>query len=160
MADPELSDAARLLEQLRATCRDGEDGFRQIAGELVDPALRERFIRYAQQRAGLASELLAEIQRLGGDPATTGHVSGAIQRGWMRLKAALTGADDAAILSEAERGEDVTVGLYRKALERDLPVDTRAVLLRQLDDIESVHREVRDLRDAALSATEKGAGDA
>ena len=148
----ETTEVARLLEELRATCRDGEDGFRQIAGDLEDPALRERFIRYAQLRAGLASELLAEIQRLGGEPATSGHASGAIQRGWMRLKAALTGADDAAILSEAERGEDVTVGLYRKALESELPIDTRSVLMRQLDDIQGVHREVRELRDAALSA--------
>jgi uncharacterized protein (TIGR02284 family) len=157
MAELERSDVARLLEELRATCRDGEDGFRQIAGELEDPALRERFIRYAQTRAGLASELLAEIQRLGGEPATSGHVSGAIQRGWIRLKAALTGADDTAILGEAERGEDVTVGLYRRALERDLPVETRAVLVRQLDDIEAVHREVRDLRDVAVAAGEKPA---
>ena len=152
MPELETTDVARLLEELRATCRDGEDGFRQIAGDLEDPALRERFIRYAQLRAGLASELLAEIQRLGGEPATSGHASGAIQRGWMRLKAALTGADDAAILSEAERGEDVTVGLYRKALESELPIDTRSVLMRQLDDIQGVHREVRELRDAALSA--------
>jgi uncharacterized protein (TIGR02284 family) len=155
MADLELTEVARVLEELRATCRDGEDGFRQIADHLEDPALRERFIRYAQLRAGLASELLAEVQRLGGEPSTSGHASGAIQRGWMRLKAALTGADDAAILSEAERGEDVTVGLYRKALEREMPVDTRAVLVRQLDDIESVHREVRELRDAAVAATER-----
>ena len=158
MPELETTDVARLLEELRATCRDGEDGFRQIAGDLEDPALRERFIRYAQRRAGLASELLAEIQRLGGEPATSGHAAGAIQRGWMRLKAALTGADDAAILSEAERGEDVTVGLYRKAREGELPVDTKAVLMRQLDDIEGVHREVRELRDAALSAAAKAPG--
>lgn len=155
MAEAERAEVRRVLEELRATCRDGEDGFRQIAGDLEDPALRERFIRYAQLRAGLASELLAEIQRLGGEPATSGHVSGAVQRGWMRLKGALTGADDAAILSEAERGEDVTVALYRKALEREFPVETRAVLLRQLEDIEGVHREVRELRDGALAAGEK-----
>ena len=157
MAGLEVTEVARLIEELRATCRDGEDGFRQIAGDLEDPGLRERFIRYAQRRAGLASELLAEIQRLGGEPATSGHASGAIQRGWMRLKAALTGADDAAILGEAERGEDVTVGLYRTALERELPVETRAVLMRQLGDIECVHREVRALRDAALAAAAKPA---
>ena len=155
MAEVEPGEVARVLEELRATCRDGEDGFRQIAGDLEDPALRERFIRYAHQRAGLASELLAEIQRLGGEPATSGHVAGAIHRGWMRLKAALTGADDAAILSEAERGEDVAVGFYRRALEGAMPVDTRAVVIRQLEDIERVHREVRDLRDAALAAAQK-----
>jgi len=151
MADLDATHVIRLLEELSATCRDGEEGFRQIAGDVEDPAMRERFIRYAHQRAGLASELLGEIQRLGGEPSSGGHATGAIHRGWMRLKAALTGFDDAAILSEAERGEDVSLDMYRKALERDLPLETRAVVQRQLDDIEAVHREVRELRDAALA---------
>lgn len=155
MAESGSAEVARLLEELRATCRDGEEGFRQIADDLEDPALRERFIRYAHQRAGLASELLGEIQRLGGEPATTGHATGAIHRGWTRLKAALAGFDDAAILSEAERGEDVTLGEFRKAMEHELPLETRSMLARQLDDIEAVHREVRDARDAARVAAGK-----
>lgn len=139
----------RLLEELSATCRDGEEGFRQAAGDFDDPALRERFIRYSHQRAGLASELLGEIQRLGGEPDPAGHVAGAIHRGWMRFKAVVTGHDDAAILAEAERGEDVAVDVYRKAMERELPMESRTMLQRQLDDIEQVHLEVRALRDAA-----------
>ena len=158
MAESGNSELTRLLEELRATCRDGEDGFRQIADDLEDPALRERFVRYAQQRAGLASELLGEIQRLGGEPATSGHVTGAIHRGWMRFKAAVAGFDDSAILSEAERGEDVTVGMYRKALEHELPPETKSVLARQLADMESVHHEVRDARNAALAAAGKARG--
>ena len=149
MAALEAADVVRLLEELGATCRDGEEGFRQAAGAFEAPTLRERFIKYAQQRAGLASELLGEVQRLGGEPSAAGRATGAIHRGWVRLKAALTGFDDGAILSEAERGEDVTVEMYRKALERDLPLDTRAVLARQLADIEAIHHEIRDLRDAA-----------
>jgi uncharacterized protein (TIGR02284 family) len=155
MADLEPADLIRLLEELGATCRDGEEGFRQVAGEFEDPAMRERFTRYAHQRAGLASELVGEIHRLGGEPTTTGHAAGAIHRGWMRLKAALTGYDDAAILNEAERGEDVALEVYRKALACELPVETRTMLQRQRDDIEAVHREVRDLRDAALARTDR-----
>jgi uncharacterized protein (TIGR02284 family) len=159
MAALEAADVVRLLEELGATCRDGEAGFRQAAGDFEDPALRERFIKYAQQRAGLASELLGEVQRLGGEPSAAGRATGAIHRGWVRLKAALTGFDDGAVLSEAERGEDVTVDIYRKALERDLPLETRPVLARQLADIETIHHEIRGLRDAALAKDPGPAGD-
>ena len=159
MAELEAADVVRLLEELGATCRDGEEGFRQAAGDFEAPALREQFIKYAQLRAGLASELLGEVQRLGGEPTAAGRTTGAIHRGWVRLKAALTGFDDGAILSEAERGEDVTVDIYRKAMDRDLPPDTRAVLARQLADIEVVHHEIRDLRDSALAKEPRPSGD-
>ena len=158
MAELEAAHVVRLLDELGATCRDGEAGFRQAAGDFEAPTLRERFIKYAQLRAGLASELLGEVQRLGGEPSASGRATGAIHRGWVRLKAALTGFDDGAILSEAERGEDVTVDTYRKALEHDLPVDTRAVLARQLADIEAIHREIRDLRDRALQKEPRSSG--
>ena len=154
MAEIAPADVVRLLEELSATCRDGEEGFRQAAADFDDPALRARFLRYAHGRAGLASELLGEIQRLGGEPDPAGHVAGAIHRGWMRFKAAVTGHDDSAILAEAERGEDVAVDIYRKAMERDLPIESRTILQRQLDDIEQVHREVRALRDAAAAGPE------
>lgn len=159
MADLETTDVVRLLEELGATCRDGEEGFRQAAGGFENSELRERFIKYAQQRAGLASELLGEVQRLGGEPTAVRHAAGAIHRGWARLKAALTGFDDGAILSEAERGEDVTVDVYRKVRERELPLETRAILARQLEDVERVHQEIRELRDSELAKTPRQSGD-
>jgi uncharacterized protein (TIGR02284 family) len=155
MTGPAAGDAIPILEDLYATCRDGEDGFRLAAAELADPDLRERFIRHAHRRAGLASELVAELQQAGGEPPAGGHVTGAIHRGWMRLKGALTGQDDAAILSEAERGEDVAVETYRAALGRELPPDLRPVLERQLGDIEAAHADIRALRDRVGGSREE-----
>lgn len=148
MTDPAAGDVVRLLRELHATCRDGEDGFRLAASELTDSDLRERFIRHAHRRAGLASELVAELQQAGAESPAGGHVTGAIHRGWMRLKGTLTGQDDAAILAEAERGEGVAVEAYRSALGRELPPDLRPVLARQLEDVEAAHAEIRGLLDA------------
>jgi uncharacterized protein (TIGR02284 family) len=60
----------------------------------------------------------------------------------------LTGKSDEAILNECERGEDVALKSYRKALEKDLPVDVRSVVERQLQGVQRNHDQVKVLRDA------------
>lgn len=39
-------------------------------------------------------------------------------RGWINLKAAVTGTDGAAIITECERGDEVAVKHYEDALEK------------------------------------------
>jgi uncharacterized protein (TIGR02284 family) len=60
----------------------------------------------------------------------------------------ITGRDDEAILNECERGEDVALKSYRKALEKDLPMDVRSVVERQLQGVQRNHDQVKALRDA------------
>ncbi|MNT90060.1 hypothetical protein D3C72_2308940 [compost metagenome] len=92
-------------------------------------------------------ELEHEIRRLGGDPASGGSVSGALHRGWVSVKTALSTSDDKAVLEECERGEDAAVARYRKALKANLPADIRALLERQSQGAQRNHDEVRALRD-------------
>jgi uncharacterized protein (TIGR02284 family) len=93
------------------------------------------------------------VARLGGKPETSGSASGAMHRGWIGLKAALTGNDDRAILEEAERGEDNAVKNYRDALSKDLPTDIRNIVERQYRQVQERHNEVRAIRDAARTGT-------
>lgn len=144
----DTDDAVSTLKNLIATCRDGENGFRDAAEDLENAALRQQFVRYSQQRAVFAAELARDVERLGGDADTSGHVAGAIHRGWINLKAALTGHDDGAIIAEAERGEDVAVRNYEEALETELPADARIVVERQYIEVKRTHDQVRALRDA------------
>ncbi len=90
---------------------------------------------------------------MGGDPETTSSTSGALHRGWINIKSAITGKDDAAILNEAERGEDVAVNAYKKALEENLPANVQTVVQQQSTEVKAGHDKVRGLRDAANSAT-------
>jgi uncharacterized protein (TIGR02284 family) len=149
MADRESSDVVALLHELAATCRDGEAGYRQAAERIADPAVRKQLIVHAQRRAGLGAELIAEIQRLGGDPETTGHLAGALHRGWIGLKSALAGSSDADLLGEVTRGEEFALQEYTAACRRPLPAETRKVLVRQLQDIEAASAEIAALRDRA-----------
>ena len=141
------------LNNLIETLKDGEQGFRESADKLRNTTYAATFRSIASERTSAASELQSEVARLGGKPETSGSASGALHRGWIGLKAALTGNDDHAILEEAERGEDNAVKNYRDALSKDVPTDIRAIIERQYRQVQQRHNEVRAMRDAAKTGT-------
>ena len=136
------------LNTLIETCRDGEEGFRTAAENLKDTQVKSFFAEKAQERAKFAEELKGEVQRLGGRPEEGGSTAGAAHRGWMNIKAAVTGHDDARIIAEAERGEDVAVATYQTALEQPLPPAVESVVSRQYTHVKEAHDRVRDLERA------------
>jgi uncharacterized protein (TIGR02284 family) len=56
--------------------------------------------------------------------------------------------DDAAVLSEVERGEDTAKAAYAGALEIGLPPGIRSMVERQYRGVRQNHNRVRDLRNA------------
>jgi uncharacterized protein (TIGR02284 family) len=134
------------LDDLIKTCKDGESGFRAAAEAVSDSNLRHLFESYAQQRAEFAAELQRELRRLADDePADSGHASAALHRGWIDVKATLTGRDEAAIIAECERGEDVAVQAFRKALDSELPSEIRVLVERQFLEVKDAHDHIRSL---------------
>lgn len=141
--------AISVLNDLIQTCKDGEAGFKDAADGLKNPQTKAKFIEYAQQRATMARELQAEVQKLGGDPAKAGSVSGSMHRGWLDVKAAIVGKDDHGIAAEAERGEDSAKAAYEKALNESLPASAQALVQRQALMVREAHDHVRAIRDQA-----------
>jgi uncharacterized protein (TIGR02284 family) len=146
---PESVDAtASTLNQLIRTCIDGEEGFKTAARDVSDPNLKRLFESYSQQRAEFATELQDELSRHGHEPAESGHASAALHRGLMDAKASVTGQDDGTIISECERGEDVALKIYEKALSSPLPNELRSIVERQFMRINEAHDQVRSLERA------------
>ena len=94
-----------VLNQLIETCRDGERGFRYAANHINDATVKALFTEISAQREGFVADLLPHAHRLGGPTESDGTTAAALHRGWMTILDALT-ADDAAIIREAERGEN------------------------------------------------------
>ena len=136
-----------ILNDLIETSKDGEKGFRAAADDTKNAELKTVFLRRAENCATGAADLQRLVPRLGGKAEEGGTVAGAMHRGWMNLKAAVSGRTDLAILEECERGEDVAKARYRKALEETLPEDIRVVVQRQYDGVIRNHDQIRDLRD-------------
>ena len=130
------------LNNLLQTCRDGEEGFRMAAEGVESLELKELFRGYSRQRASFASELKDEVRRMGSEPVEGGSVTGSLHRGWMGLKAALTGADKHAVLDECERGEDAALAAYRAALGVDLPANVRALVERQFAEVREARQRI------------------
>ena len=142
------NDVVSTLNTLIQTCHDGEMGFRSAADDVRDTNVKSLFTEIARERHQFAEELKGEVRRLGGQPEESGSIVGAAHRGWMQAKGALTDQDDASIVSEAERGEDVAVATYRRALETSLPGDIHQTVQRQYSQVKDAHDRVRSLERA------------
>jgi len=148
MADQSVStESVSTLKELIETLNDGKQGFETAAADVRDAQVKSVFQEFAQQRSRLASELENEVRRLGGDAPSGGSAAAAVHRGWINLKSALGGGEKA-VLAEAERGEDVAVKTFEKALNAKLSPDVAGVVRRQYDEVKRAHDRVRGLRDS------------
>jgi uncharacterized protein (TIGR02284 family) len=138
-----------VLNNLIETCKDGQNGFQTAAEGVKRSDLKTLFGLYSQQRAKFAGELQNEVLRLGGDPTQTGSVAATLHRGWINIKSAVTGADENAVVSECERGEDAAVANYKDALaDQNLPADVREIIERQSVQVKEAHDRIRNLERA------------
>jgi len=137
------------LNGLIETCRNGQEGFTQAADGVDDSNLQTLFREYAFRRSQYVGELQSLVQTLGGDPEDSGSVAGALHRGWLNIKSAVTGRDAEAVLDECERGEDVAKEAYRDALEMKLPDYIREVVENQYQGVLAAHDNIKALRNVA-----------
>lgn len=131
------------LNNLIETCRDGQTGFQEAMEGVQNSSLKGLFAEFSQQRAQFVGELQQEVRSLGGEPENTGSVAGALHRGWIDLKAAITGKDESAILAECERGEASAVTQYQDALGTNLPASVRDIVARQAVAVNEAYQRIK-----------------
>ncbi|HMQ05010.1 MAG TPA: PA2169 family four-helix-bundle protein [Pyrinomonadaceae bacterium] len=137
------------LNGLIETCKDGQEGFKTAAEGVESSEMKALFYEFAQERAQYCGELQSLVQSLGGDPEDSGSIAGSLHRGWMNIKSAVSGQDEAAILNECERGEDSAKNAYEEALENVLPAHVLDTVQSQYSSIRSAHDRIKALRDNA-----------
>jgi uncharacterized protein (TIGR02284 family) len=146
-----MSTDAKVTKELIETLQDGEDGFARVADEVADsdtPELSTEMRRLSQQRAQFRGELEQLAREYGDDIDESGSTAGAVHRGWIALKDALTGSSPDAVLKAAVTGEDHAVREYDKALEDDISPTLRTVVERQRGEIVVARDKVSALADA------------
>ncbi|MBC7987020.1 MAG: PA2169 family four-helix-bundle protein [Sphingomonadaceae bacterium] len=143
----------RTLNSLIATTLDSVDGYTQAADDENSGRFGAMFRSRAGERRGVASSLQAEVARLGGNPEDDGTVLAGAHRVFLSLKAAVTGADEQAIVNEVERGEDHIKAKFEDAInDTDLSAEVRALIERGYGSVRAGHDEMRDLK-LTLEAT-------
>jgi len=135
------------LNSLLQTTKDGAKGFRTCAKDVKNGSLTPVFESSAQRCDEGASELEAQIRKLGGEPTSSGSVSGTLHRRWTDIMSSVTGMEPHAVLEECERGEDVAMRHYEAALKENLPAEIDAIVRRQYVGVKANHDRIRALRD-------------
>lgn len=141
-------DVISTLNGLIETCKDGQEGFTQAAEGVDRSDIKSLFYEFGQQRAHFVGELQSLVQSLGGDPEESGSIAGAMHRGWINIKSAVTGRDEKAILNECERGEDSAKNQYEEALKTPLPAYIAETVKTQFDSVVQAHDRIKALRDS------------
>lgn len=142
------------LNELIEISNDGKEGFLVCAenANIDSPNLKALLMDKSHECALAAEELKAMVTDLSGTPATGTTTTGALHRGWLDVKTAVTGKSDRAVLEECERGEDAAKLVYKRALDKDLPASVRSVIDRQYQGVLRNHDIIKKLRDEAKEA--------
>ena len=148
----ERSDVVEVLNELIESSKDGEYGFKECAEHAKSPNIKSLLSARSASCASGAAELQRLVTTYGGEPETGGSALGALHRGWVSVRSALTSKDDLAVLEEAERGEDSSLKKYRDAAAKALPPDVQAVVAKQLQGAQANHDQIKALRDSVKAA--------
>ena len=144
-----VSTDEEIATSLIRTLENGKEGFGKAA-EKLDNSNRSdvamRFREFAQERAMMSDELKVIAASYGDEIAQRGTVPGALHRGWIAVKDALSSDDADAVIAAAETGEDHAVDQYREALEADISPEFRAVVARHSASVQAAHDYVRSLK--------------
>ncbi|TRW17182.1 PA2169 family four-helix-bundle protein [Glacieibacterium frigidum] len=139
------------LNSLIATTIDSVDGYTEAAKE--DTSYTARFTANAAERRAIATQLQAEVARLGGEPQDDGTALAGAHRMFLNLKATLTGHDDKAIVNEVEAGEDHIKAKFEDALDdRELSPGVRDTIEACYTSVKRGHDEMRDLKHSLQGA--------
>jgi uncharacterized protein (TIGR02284 family) len=146
--------ATRAINDLVETCKDGMKGYETAAESVENPQIKAELSRFSQQRAQFVNELETQARQIG---ITARHettlegaaldVAGAVHRGWINLKSALTGQDSKAVLNECENGDAAALKTYEEALTvENLPTNIKNVIAKQHSEILEAKNKITALK--------------
>ena len=147
-----------VLNDLIQINNDRIEGYEKAVEETkdIDVDLKAIFIKMAEESIKYKTELVAEVARLGGEPATGTTGLGKIYRVWMDVKATFTGKDRQSVLEACEFGEDAAQKAYRDALASDAEIDadTRQLITSQQASLKTSHDIIKKYRDMHKAAND------
>lgn len=137
-----------ILNDLILINNDRIVGYEKAMHELKeeDADLKILFLDMIDESRNYKMELATEVIA-GGEDADTGTTNaGKIYRIWMDVRAAFTGHDRKAILSNCEFGEDAAQKAYKMALDSDnLPAYLRVMLEEQKQSLKLSRDQIKAL---------------
>lgn len=139
------------LQELTTANIDSSMGFEEAARVIDNGPIRSLFRDFSVWRARNANELQRYVAVSDGTPDRSGSWTGKFYQWWIEFRGMMHGGDEHAILTAAERGEDMIKEAYERALKEIPASPVSDVLHRQYREIKSGHDRIREMRDARKS---------
>jgi uncharacterized protein (TIGR02284 family) len=134
------------LNELLYFVNDRIEGYQRAVNESQDPQLSGYYKQLVSQSQQFANELNGYLRQQGGGRQEGTTVKGKLYRAWMDAKAALTGADEKAILGSNVYGEEWAIKAYEEALsDNTLTGTVRQAVERQFQHSQTTYKELKRL---------------
>jgi uncharacterized protein (TIGR02284 family) len=140
-----------VLNSLVVINNDRMEGYKTAAEDIDKDNLKHLFRKFHETSSNNHTELVAEIMKMGGTPDEGTKASGKLHRVWMDVKAAVSGKDEATILSSCEFGEDAAIEVYNTALAdtpQTISQEQNAMINNQLATLEMERSSIVDMKEA------------
>jgi uncharacterized protein (TIGR02284 family) len=145
---PKASAQAATLHELLLFVNDRIEGYQRAVNESQDVKLSGYYKQLVSQSQQFANKLNQHLRQQDGSQEKGKTVKGRLYRAWMDAKAALTGADEKAILGSNIYGEEWALKAYEDALDQDTLAGTlRLELERQYAISQNTYKELQKLDD-------------
>lgn len=144
----QLETNAAVVEDLIETLEDGRKGFEQAADKIADDGradLATKFRELSAQRARFSAQLREWAGSNGAEIREEGSIGGAMHRGWIALKDALTGESAEAVVNAVKTGEQHAVNEYEDALEKDIDASLRQIVQTQQTAVRESFNQMESL---------------
>lgn len=132
-----------VLQELNQFVNDRIEGYKHAAEATKNPAHQSYYKDLVNESNQFSNEINRNISKFGGERQESTTAKGKIFRGWMDVKATVTGKDEESIIESNLYGEEWAQKAYNDALEHraELP--------------ESVVQMVEKQKQASLSTCER-----
>lgn len=124
---------AEVLNELTQFVNDRIEGYKTAAQDTKDPAHKAYYNDLVNQSRQFSNELNSTISKVGGETQHETTMKGKLYRGWMNVKAGITGKDEQAIIDANLYGEEWAQKAYNDALEHrsELPQEVVQMVEKQ-----------------------------
>lgn len=143
--------AVDILQQLIALNIDGASAYETAAELLTNDQYADMCRDFSKQRNEFADELRAMAHRYGGLATEKESMNGLLQDAWMNLRN-LIDSNDAAVITECDRSDELAINLYFESIDAPLPEDVEQLIRRQFGELKGEHERVHRLAAALQQA--------
>ncbi|MDF7814455.1 PA2169 family four-helix-bundle protein [Hymenobacter sp. YC55] len=143
---PKSTGQAATLHELLLFVNDRIEGYQRAVDESQDTQLQGYYKQLVSQSQKFATRLNTFLRQQEGTEESGTTVKGKLYRAWMDTKAAVTGADEKAILGSNIHGEEWAIKAYEEALsDNTLTGPLRLEVERQYAQSQKTYKELQKM---------------